>query len=141
MDRRILVPFDDSELGTLALERAFEEHPDAEVVVLHVIDTRQSTYAIEGGLTGSVQQARERIARRMIAEAERNAEEHDRRIETAIEEGDAGEVIVEYAAENEIDHVIMGSHGRDRSGLSRVPVGHIAEVVIHDSPVPVTIVR
>jgi nucleotide-binding universal stress UspA family protein len=141
MDQRILVPFDSSGLGTLALDRAFEEHPDAEVTVLHVIDTRQSTYAIEGGLSESVQQARQRIAERMIAEAERRAQDHGRTVETVIEEGNAGDVIVEYAAENDVDHVIMGSHDRDRSRLSRVFVGHVAEVVIHGSPVPVTIVR
>jgi nucleotide-binding universal stress UspA family protein len=39
MDQRILVPYDSSELGTLALKRAFEEHPNADVTVLHVIDT------------------------------------------------------------------------------------------------------
>jgi nucleotide-binding universal stress UspA family protein len=139
MDQRILVPFDSSELGRLALERAFDEHPDAAVTVIHVIDSRQSTYAIEGGLTGSVQQAREQVSQRMIAEAERHAEEHDRTVETVVEKGDAGDVIVEYATNNDIDHIIMGSH--DRSKMSRVFVGHIAEVVVHNSPVPVTIVR
>jgi nucleotide-binding universal stress UspA family protein len=78
MGRRILAPFDSSELGTLAPDRAFEEHHDAEVVVLHVIDPRRSTYAIEGGLTGRVQQVSERIAQRTIAEVERHARERDR---------------------------------------------------------------
>jgi nucleotide-binding universal stress UspA family protein len=139
MDQRILVPYDSSELGTLALKRAFEEHPNADVTVLHVIDTRQSTYAIEGGLSEGVYQARTQVAERMIAEAERYAEEHNQTIETVTKEGEAGDIIVEYAEENVIDHIIMGSH--DQSKMSRVFVGHIAEVVIHNSPVPVTIVR
>lgn len=139
MDQRILVPYDSSELGTLALDRALEEHPDAEITVIHVIDPRQSSYGVEGGLFGSVQQAREHVAERMIAEAEKLADEHNRTVTTATADGEAGDLIVEYAAENDIDHIIMGSH--DQSRISRVLVGHVAEVVIHNSPVPVTIVR
>lgn len=138
MDEQILVPFDDSKLGALALDRALK-YPESAVTVIHVIDTRQSNYGIEGGRTGSIDEARQREAEKLIKEAEEHAERQDRTVMTVIEEGDAGDVIVEYATENDIDHVIMGSH--DQSRTSRILVGHIAEIVIHNSPIPVTIVR
>jgi nucleotide-binding universal stress UspA family protein len=139
MDQQILVPFDDSELGSLALDRALEEHPDAEITVLHVIDPNHSTYAIEGGLSGSVQQTRTNIAEEMIAEAQQQADDYDVTLATAIGEGRSGPVIVEYAEQNDIDHIIMGSH--EQSGIVGILVGHVAETVIHNSPVPVTIAR
>lgn len=138
MDEQILVPFDDSKLGALALDRAIK-YPDSEITVLHVIDTRQSNYGIEGGRTDSIDEARQRVAGKLIKEAEEHAEREDKTVSTVIKEGDAGNIIVEYAIENDIDHIIMGSH--NQSKVSRVLVGHIAEIVIHNSPVPVTVVR
>jgi nucleotide-binding universal stress UspA family protein len=47
--------------------------------------------------------------------------------------------IVDYADENDIDHVVMGSHGR--SGVSRIVLGSVAENVVRKSSVPVTVAR
>lgn len=139
MGRRILAPFDRSELGTLAPDRAFEEHPDAEVVAARhrpaSVDLRDRGRPDRKGPAGT------RTHRPADDRRGRTPRRGTRPDETAIEEGDAGEVIVEYAAEGGTDHVVMGSHGRDRSRLSRVLVGHVAEAVIHDSPIPVTNVR
>ena len=58
------------------------------------------------------------------------------------DERDAGTVSVRDRNEDEardIDHVVMGSHGR--SGLSRVLLGSVAENVVRRSTVPVTVVR
>jgi nucleotide-binding universal stress UspA family protein len=49
--------------------------------------------------------------------------------------GDPGRAIVEYAAENEIDLIALGTHGR--SGLSRLAFGSVAEHVIKESGLPV----
>jgi nucleotide-binding universal stress UspA family protein len=46
---------------------------------------------------------------------------------------------VDYAAEHDIDHIVVGSHGR--TGASRILLGSVAETVARRSPVPVTIVR
>ncbi len=40
MNRRILVPFDGSDPATIALDRALEEHPEAAITMLHVLDYR-----------------------------------------------------------------------------------------------------
>jgi nucleotide-binding universal stress UspA family protein len=49
--------------------------------------------------------------------------------------GDPAEEILRYAKENDIDLIVMGTHGR--KGLDRVFFGSVAEKVVKQSPVPV----
>jgi len=52
-----------------------------------------------------------------------------------IEYGSPGETIVEFAKKNDIDLIVMGTHGR--TGLSRVLMGGVAEQVVQRAPCPV----
>jgi nucleotide-binding universal stress UspA family protein len=47
--------------------------------------------------------------------------------------------IVDFAADNHIDLIVMASHGR--SGISRLVLGSIAEGVMRKAPCPVLIVK
>lgn len=59
---------------------------------------------------------------------------------TAVTEfGRPARTIVEYVEDHDVDHVVVGSHGR--SGLSRTLLGSVAERVVRRSSVPVTVVR
>jgi nucleotide-binding universal stress UspA family protein len=49
--------------------------------------------------------------------------------------GNASERICEYANENEVDLIVMATHGR--SGLSRLAVGSVTENTLRDAPCPV----
>lgn len=142
MGERTLVPFDGSPLSQRALERAVVMHPDAEITVLHVIDPVTVVYEAEmKGLPDSEtwhDRMSER-ARDLCADAETRAAEHDREVNTAIETGSPARKILEYVDEHDVEHVIMGSHGR--SGVSRLVLGSVAEQVMRQSPVPVTVVR
>lgn len=140
MDQRILVPFDKSDPSTTALDRALEQHPDAEITVLHVLELDELTYGV-GGATAAenIKDARKEEAEELFDEAQEHADSYGATLSTAIETGQPGEAIVGYAKENDIDNVIMGSHGR--SGLSGILVGSVAETVIQNSPVTVTIAR
>jgi nucleotide-binding universal stress UspA family protein len=53
--------------------------------------------------------------------------------------GEAAEVIRTYIAENGIDMLIMGTHGR--KGLDKVIFGSVAERVIKTCPVPMFIIN
>lgn len=57
----------------------------------------------------------------------------------AVRQGPPFVEIVRYAKENDIDLIIMGTHGR--SGLSHVLLGSVAEKVVRKSPCPVLTVR
>lgn len=60
-------------------------------------------------------------------------------VESVHEVGHPARVIVDYARREDIDHVVIGSHGRE--GVSRLLLGSVAEKVVRRSPVPITVVR
>ncbi len=76
----------------------------------------------------------------LLKEAESIGEEKGIEINTDIKYGYNPAVeIVKYAEENEIDHIIVGSHGR--SGISRILLGSVAEEIVEKAHCIVTIVR
>jgi nucleotide-binding universal stress UspA family protein len=64
---------------------------------------------------------------------------NDREVETVSEIGEPGRVIVDYATEEPVDHVVLGTHGRPDP--ERPLFGSVADAVVRRSPVPVTLVR
>ncbi|MEM4782697.1 MAG: universal stress protein [Halalkalicoccus sp.] len=142
MVERVLVPIDESDRSRAALAYALEEHPDASIVVLHVIEPRE--LRAYGGIEGWVdaeQMAEQRRARaeRIVEDGRTRAEQRGVAVSTEILTGKPSRAIVEYAEDHDVDHVVIGSHGR--SGVSRVLLGSVAEAVVRRSPVPVTVVR
>lgn len=75
----------------------------------------------------------------VVERARQTAAERGSNIETKLETGPPSQTINEYAEDHDIDHIVMGSHGR--SGVSRILLGSVAESVVRRSPVPVTIIR
>jgi nucleotide-binding universal stress UspA family protein len=53
--------------------------------------------------------------------------------------GDAGDVIVEYAAAKACDEIVMGTHGR--GFLAGAVMGSVAQKVVHRAQVPVVLVK
>ena len=142
MADHVLLPMDGSDQARRALEHVLEEHPDATVTVLHVIDPARATYGAQAGIPPSSEEwysAEEARAEKLFEEVGELAAEAGIEVETATEVGQPSRVIVRYAEEHDVDHVVIGSHGR--KGLSRVLLGSVAEVVVRRSPVPVTVVR
>lgn len=136
MSETILVPIDDSERSTEALEFAFDSHPDATFVALHV---HEPVYGEGFAWHETEDEADEDDVERLLARVREFANEHCETLETVTSEGKPSEEIVEYAEGNPVDAIVMGSHGRE--GASRVLLGSVAETVTRRSPVPVTVVR
>ena len=144
MAKHVLVPVDDSDRADQALEFVFREYPDARITALNVLDPADfyAATGIEGGAMANYDQVLENHERRsegVLERASERAAEHGIEIETDSVLGGVSRSIVEYAEENEVDHVVIGSHGR--TGASRILLGSVAEKVARRSPVPVTIVR
>lgn len=144
----ILVPMDGSPLSKRALEIVLEEHPNATVTVLHVIDPTQPgySYPIEFDLDteplhGSEDwyERSQNLAEQLFTEAREIAAEYDGDVETETATGEAGRTIVEFAAEHDIDEIVIGSHGRDDEELQML--GSVTETVVFRSPVRVLLVR
>ena len=54
-------------------------------------------------------------------------------------QGDPGVEIPKYAAENNIDMVVMGTHGR--TGRERMLMGSVAEKTLRNAPCSVLVVK
>lgn len=142
MRERILVPFDGSPLSQRALERAITKHPDDQITVLYVIDPMLAVYEAEAKGLPAASTWHDRMKERadeICADAAEQATDHDCEITTTTEVGRPARTILEYADEHDIEHIIMGSHGRE--GVSRLVLGSVAESVMRQAPMPVTIVR
>ncbi|QSG16027.1 universal stress protein [Halapricum desulfuricans] len=139
MVSQILVPMDDSEMATRALDHALTIHPDAEVTVLHVVGNPSPMMGKAMGLAmeDNLEQAAEEHASEIFEHAREIAQSHDTEIETDVAWGSPAKVIVKRA--ESFDAVVLGSHGG--SIADRLFVGNVAQTVFRRSPVPVTVVR
>ncbi|MDF9744548.1 universal stress protein [Natrinema salsiterrestre] len=136
----LLVALDDSEPGWAALEFACTEHPDDEITVVHAVDPTDSGYGEVAHLGPDVLLERQReAAEELLAAAEDRGAEYGCEFETEAIVGQPSDAIVDYAASNDVDRIVVGSHGR--TGFSRVLLGSVAERIARQAPVPVTIVR
>ena len=141
MVTRVLVPLDDSPLAMRALEYALDEWSTAEVTVLHVVDPIDAIYESEvGGPVAAEQWYDSRLAatEALFDRARERAADAGVSLRTATAVGKPGREIVRYVADHDVDHVVLGSHGR--SGLERLYLGSVAERVLRRSAVTVTVV-
>ena len=139
MDKRILVAFDGTDQSVAALEFAVGEWPDADLVLLTVIDPSEAGFSAGRGVPSGAEEWYETMKAKAEGTLADGVALVDREVETDIEVGTPREAIVDYAGEADIDHVVIGSHGR--KGISRILLGSVAEGVVRTSPVPVTVVR
>ncbi len=139
MVSRILVPMGGSEMAEKALEFALENHPEAEITVLHVVGkpTPFMAEATSLALADDVASAAEERTSEVFNRAREIAAEYDSEIYTEFELGQPARKIVQRA--DEFDLVVMGSHGRDVQ--SHLLIGNTAKKVTRRSPVPVLTVR
>ncbi|MFC7133720.1 MULTISPECIES: universal stress protein [Salinibaculum] len=136
----VLIPTDGSPQARAALQYAMEVHGNARITVLHVIDYVEESYSSEVLLGSETLHARaEQRADDLLADAREQAADHPGGVETDTVYGKPARSIVDYAADHDVDVVVMGSHGR--SGVSRVLLGSVAQTVVQRASVPVTVVR
>lgn len=139
---RILVPYDGSELAQQALEYTIDRHPDAAITLLYVVDSRLEhppARNIEDTNLETLFSQRENEAKDLLTEAVTAVESYDGEIDTDIDYGLVSKVIESYVEDNDIDHIVIGSHGR--TGIDRLLLGSIAEKTVRRAPVPVTVIR
>jgi nucleotide-binding universal stress UspA family protein len=139
MISRILVPMDDSEMAQQALEYVLENHPGAEITVLHVVGG-PSPWGIEAtslALEEDIEAAAEERAEGVFSTARELAAEYGIEITTEVQLGHPARVIVNRA--DDFDAVVIGSHGG--SVVDRLVVGNVAQSVFRNSPVPVVVAR
>lgn len=88
---------------------------------------------------GKVVEEQKAEGQEAIDEVTELAAEYDVEVVGAIKYGEPDEEILEYAEDEDIDAIVMGTHGR--SGAGRLVIGSVAEKVVRRSSVPVVTVR
>jgi nucleotide-binding universal stress UspA family protein len=59
--------------------------------------------------------------------------------DSVVKEGNPAKAIVDAAAENECDLIVVGSHGR--TGLDRILIGSVSQQVVVQAKCPVMVVK
>ncbi len=134
----ILVPLDGSTLAEGALPRAAELAGEGNARLLLVRATHTAVFT-----GGDLVDAQVRV----IAEAEaylavvatRMRALGAKDVRTSVWYGDAAPAIIDAAAFNHVDLIVMMSHGR--SGLGRLVLGSVAESVLRGTTTPILLLR
>jgi len=137
---RILLPTDGSAGSESVIDHAasLARTHDATVHAVYVMDTASlADLPMESSWEGVTHSLREEGDLALEAAKRRVPEEIP--VETAVLEGSPARDIVDYATTNDVDLIVMGTHGR--AGLDRWLLGSVAERVVRTSPVPVLTVR
>lgn len=137
--RSILVPFDGSEFSKKALRRACElaKLDGSGITVLYAIPRYEEM--IDFMMTSSIRKSLRQEAERIIEGAKAVAADYSIQVKTIIEEGHAGDKVVETCGKAGNDLIIMGSYGW--RGVNKAIMGSTAERVIMNASCPVLVVR
>ena len=140
--RKVLLPTDFSEFAAPAADyaREFVERFHAELHLMHVLETQVTTTQFVMGLTipeRVEESAQEALTRLKKTFDEQWTREHSTIYHTA--HGAPFVQIVQYARDQKIDLIVLGTHGR--TGLPHVFLGSVAERVVQHAPCPVLTVR
>lgn len=140
----ILVPTDFSEYSLHALRYgcALAEKFGAQVHLLNVVEDYYPLVPEAGMMLGERDQYLSGLrtgAERELAKLPDPAWCPAGKVTRAVQVGTAFLEIVRYAKEQQIDLVVVGSHGR--SGLAHVLMGSVAEKVVRKAPCAVLTVR
>lgn len=135
----ILVPTDGSPAADAAIEHAIDiaSKYGSRVHALYVVDGAAYS-TLEAG-SEIVIEALEEEGTEATARVERAATDAGVDAVTTVKTGTAYRSITEYVADNGIDLVVMGTHGRQ--GIDRYLLGSVTERVVRTSDVPVLTVR
>jgi nucleotide-binding universal stress UspA family protein len=135
----VLVAMDDSEMAERALRFALEHYAGADVDVLSVVGVPSSMLggATTLALEDDFEQAADDLAKETLDRANRVAAEFDTPIETDVHVGHPVRAVLDRATDYDV--VVLGSHSGTLA--ERLFVGNVAEKIVRQSPVPVTVVR
>ncbi|WP_276299191.1 universal stress protein [Halorussus lipolyticus] len=137
----ILLPTDGSD-GTIAsVTHAGElaETYDATVHVLSVVDTRNRFESPSSGIAPEAWTEAERERADESIQNAKTALPDDVAVESVVAEGVPQTQILDYVDEEDVDVVVMATHGR--TGLDHYLIGSVTEKVVRKSPAPVLTVR
>jgi nucleotide-binding universal stress UspA family protein len=136
MFESILLPTDGSQDMTPVVDQTLELASlcDAEIHVLHVVDQR-AYLSVPDDARAQVRETLEQDGHSFTKSVAERALEAGLAVVRELRWGDPAPAILSYAVENDIDVIVMGTHGR--TGYERYLLGSVAEKVVRIAPIPV----
>lgn len=141
-ERKILVPvdFSDSTVDVIGFASKLASEWEAQLCIIHVDEMHASSSAlgedhfvyIPRGCPVADEDRPSRLEQVQPTLTEIKCEHRELA-------GEPVEEIVAFAIQEQVDMIVMGSHGR--TGLSRLLMGSVAEGVVRHAPCPVLIVK
>jgi nucleotide-binding universal stress UspA family protein len=143
MYENVLVPLDGSQLAECALNHVKKLiQAGGAVTLLNVVDVA-IPLADEFQKTIDINIIRKQVrivSEKYLADTESRLGSEGIRVKTKVLEGNKpAHAITDYAKENGMDLIIMATHGY--SGMKRLMLGSVALGVLHESPIPVLLIR
>ncbi len=149
---KILAPTDFSDFSGFSMEwAAYLAHmTKAELLLLHVVSEEEGRIvneilgdgAVAQIVVGTRTEVLEERCRRMRGQYEAAIARHiqqDLKVRQIVRIGVPFLEIVRVAKEEDVDMVVLGTHGR--TGLSQVLIGSVAEKVVHHAHCPVLTIK
>jgi len=145
MYEKVLVPLDGSKLAEYALDHVkglFRDGAIGEITILNVVRADVQWAGMEGiGL--EIFKMRETVlasAKKYLNEMASRLGSEGIKVKTEVLEGDRpASIIFEYAQKNGMDLIVIATHGY--SGLKKMMFGSVAYGIIHESHIPVFLIR
>ncbi|QZA88264.1 universal stress protein [Salinarchaeum sp. IM2453] len=135
---KILVPTDNSDPSRRAIEHAVHAASQSGSELHGLFVTDSGTVENLAGRYPQQEDALTAIGEDALEHVKAAGEDHGVSVKTEIVSGVAHEEIINYAEENDIDVIIMGTHGR--RGIERVLMGSVTERVIKTADIPVMVI-
>lgn len=149
MYNKILVPLDGSKLAECVLPHVddlIRSNPAMEVILLRICEPpvipadypANMPHGWDEHVKEETDFARQQCSL-YLGDMETQLKKRGLKIKTESRLGNPAEQIVDCAKENDVDLIVMASHGR--SGISRWAYGSVSEKVLHSTCVPVLMVK
>jgi len=148
MYRKIMVPLDGSQLAEIVLphvEVIAQANKSAEIMLVQAVEPIAIPYGREMAQLISMEQVKkfeahnEVQAKSYLTEVSAQLSKTGINVKTYITYGKAAEALADFAAKNNVDLVIIATHGR--SGVSRWVLGSVADRLLHSISTPTLVIR
>ena len=139
--RNIVIATDGSENTQKAVSYGIEiaKLSGATVHALYVVDTSSfSSIPMDAGWE-SMYEILKKEGEKAVSEVNKQGKAAGVDVREIIEDGHPSSTIIEFAENNNVDLVVLGTLGK--TGLDRFLLGSVAEKVVRGSKVPVMVVR
>jgi nucleotide-binding universal stress UspA family protein len=150
MYKKILVPLDGSELAECSLnhvKKLFQDSPGGEVVLLNAVVAdipwrelnAEDGHPVAFDYNAFIKTFMDK-SRKYLAKVKSRLASEGMKVKTeTIESNGPSHTITDYAQKNGMDLIVIATHGY--TGMKKMMLGSIALKVLHESNVPVLLIR